>query len=225
MSLAEGSSPTGVPLNWRQAIWPAFEIAVLQIICDGCRLLRSDPLRQESWEERHYSWALCRHLRHICRKRNLSFSPQYDDDILSDAEFAEGMSPKSAPKLDIAVRWHHLIPEIYFGVEAKILVTTTVRSYTRSKTVIGYVDDGMVRYVAGKYAAELPTGSMIGYVLDGDTTDLVDRINGRIKNLPLPCEEPLAMHSETTRALPRYCSNHPRGGTNPICLHHFFVLL
>ena len=43
-----------------------------------------------------------------------------------------------------------------------------------------YVDDGMMRFVTGKYAKGLPVACMIGYVMDGDLSFAYARIKATI---------------------------------------------
>jgi len=215
--------PTLVPSNWRDTIYPDFETQALEIISVACIRLQTDSRRPSNWEERHYSWALVRHLEDICLKRNLPFSPRYDPIELSDQEFAAGESPKSSPVLDICVRWRHNIPEIRFAVEAKILVTRTVGNYRPRRTVEEYVSEGVCRFLSGKYAREMPSGVMLGYVLVGRTSELVDSLNDALKQQQVPCEEPLREFSDGERQLPRYVSSHLRDRTDIVVLHHLFI--
>jgi hypothetical protein len=58
--------------------------------------------------------------------------------------------------------------EVYFAIEAKRL---RVRS-SNGKMDAGnddYVNDGMMRFVTGRYAPFMNTGAMLGYVYDGNT--------------------------------------------------------
>ena len=224
MSISELSQALGVPPKWRREIWPLFERCALDLIAEGCELLRSDGRRADGWREEHYSWALCDHLSSLCRKKNLSFCPWDERRLLSDEDFARGVHPRESPRIDFVMRWHNVEPSVYFGIEAKVLVTRTIRGYKPWDTVNGYVADGIKRYVDEKYAASLPSGSMVGYVLAGPPAKLVARINKRIKNLPLRYTELLGLRASERVMSEHYESAHPRVSGAEIRLHHLLVV-
>lgn len=66
-------------------------------------------------------------------------------------------------KFDIRLRYGRWAGEkaIYFGIEAKKI------SNTGGERTTFYVDYGVERFVDGSYCAGLPTGMMLGYLLDG----------------------------------------------------------
>ena len=57
--------------------------------------------------------------------------------------------------------------EHYLAYECKRL-NVTRRDGTRRALAQEYVDKGVMRYVTEQYAEDLPTGCMMGYVMDGD---------------------------------------------------------
>lgn len=224
MSLADLSRKIGVPPQWRQEIWPLFELAALELVGEACGELARDRRRTEHWREAHFSWALYEHLERLCRTRNLAFSPREEQRLLSDEDLQYGTDPRSAPRIDFLLRWHNLDPKVFFGLEAKILVATGVGSYTPAGTIRGYVDEGMRRFVESRYAESLPVGAMLGYVLSGAVAQITGRINARIEELPLPCHEPLVPKPMTTCPADHYESVHPRSKGGEIRLHHLFTL-
>jgi len=224
MALADYSYSTRVPANWRESVWPSFEADVLQYVDHGCRLLQEDTERTDDWKERDYTWALIRHLERTDVDRWEYLSPRYDEKALTDAEFAAGKSPHSAPMIDLVVRWHYREPEPSFAIEAKILVNNRVGSYKPWDTVHDYVADGMKRFVDGKYAGGLPTGAMVAYLLSGTPDELVISINERIASLPLACDNPLAVHAIEPPNRPKYESKHPRTARSSIRLMHTFLV-
>ncbi len=221
MLIAEHARVADIPADWRRTVWPAFEKNVLGLLEEACSLLRQDARRHAGRLERDYSWILLRHLERLCRRRNLPYSPRYDPPLLSDDEFAAGASPHQAPLLDLLIRWHHLQPDLYFGIEAKVLVTKKFRSYKPWDTIDAYVSKGMNRFVVAKYAALMPAAAMVGYVLIGNPPHLVAKINTRLAKLGFPCSEPLILEGQASMA--RYGSVHPRLGMDVIRLHHLFV--
>ena len=76
-----------------------------------------------------------------------------------------------------------------------------------------YVDDGMMRFVTGKYAKGLPVACMIGYVMDGDLSFAYARIKatigqngGALRLQDGPTDEP------PLDAMTRFVTTHKRNG-------------
>ena len=99
----------------------------------------------------------------------------------------------------------------YLAYECKKL--NVWREGVRRSQAGRYVDDGMMRFVTGKYAKGLPVACMIGYVMDGDVSFAYARIkatigeNGsalRLQNSPT--EEP------SLDAMTRFVTTHGRNG-------------
>lgn len=223
MTLADLVQAPESSVEWRDAIWPRFETAMLVLISQACQLIQNDVRRSAGWRETSYTWALKGHLWKLAGRSPIPVFVEYDGAVLSDEDFAAGVSPDRALKIDLVLHLlHQPEPTVYFGVEAKILVIDGVASYTAASTVSDYVDEGIQRYVDGRYARMLPAAAMIGYVLTGATKDLVLRINERIRSRPVPCDVELAPHAGPV--LPdHHASVHPRVQGGPIRLHHALI--
>jgi len=224
MSISRLSQELGAPPKWREELWPLMEESALELIQEACLLLKSYPERDTHWRERHYSLALFFNLIRLCESRDLPFVPMDERSQLSEEDFKAGSDPKKAPQIDLALYWHNLDRAVFFGVEAKVVVMTAVNKYTHSATIRGYVDDGMKRYVDGRYAANLKTGAMVSYVLSGKPSELVPKINDRINILPLPCTQLLIPCPIPAAPKDRYESKHPRERMPEIRLCHIFVV-
>lgn len=61
---------------------------------------------------------------------------------------------------------HGYREEVYFAFECKRL--NLRRGKKRQSLATEYVDDGLMRFVDGRYAQGLHSGGMLGYVMDGD---------------------------------------------------------
>lgn len=223
MALADLVHVAAGSAEWHDAIWPRFEADVLALIALACQRVRDDARRDPRWQETHYTWALRGHLASLASRSPLPIFVEYDGAVLSEDDFAAGVSPNKAAKIDLVVHLlYQPVSTIYFGVEAKVLAVSSFGGYTAFATVRGYVDRGIQRYVDSKYARSLPAATMIGYVLNGATNDLVQRINERIRSRPIPCDnelEPLA-----GPVLPdHHRSSHPREAGGSIRLHHGFI--
>ena len=74
-----------------------------------------------------------------------------------------------------------------------------------------YVTEGVRRFVTEKYAADLPVGCMLGYVLDGDASDARTKVLAAIiarRNIVGLVGEP--EHHAPVGPLPRFSSRHKR---------------
>ena len=99
----------------------------------------------------------------------------------------------------------------YLAYECKKL--NVWRDGVRRSQAGRYVDDGMMRFVTGKYAKGLPVACMIGYVMDGDLTFAYARIKATVGEnrtaLRLqdgPTDEP------PLDAMARFVTTHQRNG-------------
>lgn len=69
--------------------------------------------------------------------------------------------------------------EIYLGLEAKRL--NVLRPTGPAALAAEYVDEGMQRYVDGKYAGAVQHGVMLGYVLDGNVGAAIKNVASVVK--------------------------------------------
>ncbi len=75
-------------------------------------------------------------------------------------------------KIDIAASGR------YFAFECKRLDDKTGKSSLQQK----YIDDGLDRFIAEKYAKEEDFGGMIGFVVTGEIENIVLDMKGKVKN-------------------------------------------
>lgn len=221
MAIADLVTEPPVPPEFAQRAWEAFEERSLALIGSACERLKKDG-KNPKWKETQYSWALLRHLRVVCKDSPMY--PGYDEVLLSDEDFDAGVAPQNAPKIDLVVRRLNGAPSVYYGVEAKILVSKAVGSYTRAKTVAYYVHEGIQRYIDGRYGRGLASGALVGYVLNGSAAESVDSINQRVSDHGVSCAKPLCACGPPPPWPDHYDSLHPRSSGDQIRLHHLFVV-
>jgi len=71
--------------------------------------------------------------------------------------------------------------QVYFPLEAKRLRVT----YANGRLETGsdkYINEGMMRFVAGQYAPFMETGAMLGYVYDGNTDEARSDIDRSVQS-------------------------------------------
>ena len=118
---------------------------------------------------------------------------------------------------------HHRGQTIFFAVECKRLHVTTDSGFKHLADK--YVEEGMQRFVDGKYATNLPCGGMLGYVMDNRLDDAFTKVQGEIeaRRSSLKMTDSLQTPSST---LPRYRWSadtlHQRSD-DKLCIHHLLV--
>jgi ACT domain-containing protein len=82
-------------------------------------------------------------------------------------------------RIDIRLR-HGYREEVYLAFECKrlnVMLKDGLRSLASE-----YVSQGMMRFITEQYSINLPEGGMIGYVLNGDVNDAMNKIDKSIRN-------------------------------------------
>ena len=92
----------------------------------------------------------------------------------------------SKGRIDVAVLLDPLA-EGYLAYECKRL--NVVRTDGRRSLATEYVMEGLVRFITGQYAENLPVGCMLGYVLDGDVAHAASSVRARI----VECDQDVAL--------------------------------
>ena len=130
---------------------------------------------------------------------------QYPDDTLKKKR-------GKAPAIDFCFRaWNK--SEGYFGAECKRLRSD------QTVLIQEYVDNGVKRYIEGKYGSKSTVSAMVGYVQEGTISDIVDMLK--------PVMTPTNLEENLIRVIleknPQYKSVHIRDlDSKTIILHHLF---
>ena len=130
------------------------------------------------------------------------------------AQFSKG-------KIDIAV----LVDqerERYVAYECKRL--NVIHGGARGSLATRYVNDGMMRFLTEQYAAGLPVGGMIGYVMDSDLPFALGQLNGSINsNSATLGTIDGASTVQAVQGIERFSTLHQRPGASPIELRHVLL--
>jgi hypothetical protein len=120
---------------------------------------------------------------------------------------------------------YHRGQTVFFVVECKRLRVTTDSGFKHLADK--YVDEGMQRFVDGRYASALPCGGMLGYVMDNRLDDAFAKVQAEIEDrraaLKMKKKDPFQTPSTI---LPGYRwsadSFHDRSD-GKLCIHHLLV--
>ena len=117
-----------------------------------------------------------------------------------------------SPTIDLCFRdWD---PNHYFGIECKILEDKKSRYEY-------YIDGGVCRYIRGDYGKKFPTGAMIGYILTGDSSKIINEVVNKVNKVP-HCSN-MNISSPVNGFTKHYESIHKRKiGVSPFNIHHLF---
>ncbi|MCZ7383857.1 MAG: hypothetical protein O8C63_03805 [Candidatus Methanoperedens sp.] len=129
------------------------------------------------WSETRFSACLIGYMRQIKQQRGieLRIEPEsylYQEKILKGCE-----DPATAPRIDIKISGSWVHEDIYYGLEAKILVETDWKKRSASYLLNRYIKTGIGNFVNGRYSHEMSRGCITGYVLQGSTPEIVLKIN------------------------------------------------
>ena len=121
-----------------------------------------------------------------------------------------------SPTIDFCFRDEYC-SNAYFGSECKKLKENDSPRYSE------YIQNGVCRYIRGKYSVECSEGSMIGYIVKGDAERIITGVVAKV--------DEISDYSKTKQSdmikdfSAYYISGHTRSvGVSPIQIHHFFFV-
>lgn len=204
--------------------WPDFVQIVLELVTEACREFQHDQFVEQNWKEDKFTIRLCyEYIRPIALNNHLPIQAQYSVPVIT-SEILEGREePKKANVMDLTL-YDIANPEshtIHFVFEAKRVCDSRLnRKYKDLRAQ--YTKEGIYRFINLEYANALDDAGMLGYVLGGSVSDIVNQINSSMgKRLPP------SNHLQPTSSLNGfgkiYQSTHERTDGTNIALHHLFL--
>lgn len=131
------------------------------------------------------------------------------------ADPTTGRKGKLSPTIDFCFR-DQFFPQSYFGSECKLMDEGNSRHLTE------YVNEnGIGRFLDGRYSSNCSAGAMVGYVRVGDPVMVANGVAKRILTLP---GRPKMIKAEPVKACQDiYDSSHERSsGISPFKIFHLF---
>lgn len=114
---------------------------------------------------------------------------------------------------------------VFFTVECKRLRVTTGSGFRHLADK--YVDEGMQRFVDGKYASRLPCGGMLGYVMDNQLDDAFAKVQQEIEarraTLKIQTKNSLRTPSSRVRQYRWSADTFHECVAGRLCIHHLLV--
>ncbi|ODS39848.1 hypothetical protein BEH94_02945 [Candidatus Altiarchaeales archaeon WOR_SM1_SCG] len=103
------------------------------------------------------------------------FHPESPYEDMQEIVYGE-VSPKTSSRIDIKIRKKDWDEESFITVECKRLDKDKYHVLIKK-----YVDEGMDRFISGKYCAENNCSFMVGFIVDGDNLEIISEINAYVQ--------------------------------------------
>ena len=206
----------GSPSPLAREVFDDIERTALQLVVDGFERWRLGNFERYGDYEDHYTIRLVECMREIRRERNMAMMPQYQHVEPADAMLKGFENPAHARCIDIVISWSLFNDDAYLSIECKRLAPDDLARR--------YVVEGIDRFVQGHYGAKARTGAMIGYIISGTPTAVLDRVNVLIeKNSGMGSGHTLIPVDPIRWLNTVFASNHSRSQPFPtIRLTHLF---
>jgi len=201
---------SGYPGDLAKELGPDGIMTLLRIICEAYSELRaSGRVKPSIMSEPEITEELYVELLDAWKKADISLMPVHEK---SHGKRKKGRG--KTPTIDFCFR-HKWDRNSYFGAECKLLEENNSELYKL------YVDEGVNRYLSGKYGEKCSVGSMIGYIIIGNTAKIINEV--KIKVDELSNISNMKKSDSINGFTDHYRSVHGRKvGNTPFRIHHLF---
>ncbi len=207
----------GSPVPLAQRLRPALERTILELVVEAFEQWGARGFNRFGDTEVEFTTVLIGQMREVRRVRNLPFMPCSEQFEYSPEMFAGTAAPNRAPRIDISVWWDRLAENAYYTIECKRLAPGDLAKK--------YVNEGLIRFVSGKYAGATPAAAMIGYAITHAPEVLLDQVNEHVQQHPELTDSDLLVPTAPIHALTTvYESRHQRHAPHvAIRVTHLFL--
>lgn len=177
-------SPLNVPIpsnglpNEFRISWDSFVQIVLENTLEAYQRMRRNCVAKQDWEEDKFTAVLAEdYIQPLLRERGLSLLVELQNPVYTRAMKSGPVSTNTARKIDMKLyipQWDYVV--IYFAWECK-LVGDKQRKSEYAALLSKYVKEGIFRFIDGNYSSEVSDAGMLGYVLEGNVSNIVRGIN------------------------------------------------
>ena len=156
--------------------FPTIEEVSFKILIEAYKLLIELNQYELEWEEEQINQELVRFMKKSKLRVTYKLTIGVERKLFNENKppIADN-NPKKLPRIDInIVSWSFQdeIEQEYF-FEAKNLYENNYKKRVASKHINRYIDTGIENFRISRYY----NGSLVGYILEGDTTKIVDKLN------------------------------------------------
>lgn len=165
-----------------------FEQACLWVAIEGFHQMKKKNSYSLTWKETRFSAHLIGFMRKVRDENDIGLRIDPENYLYRD-EILEGLQdPDTAPRIDIKVSGNWVHEDIYYGIEAKILVENDWKTRDNYKLRRRYIETGIDNFVSGRYLPEINNsdkicrGCILGYVIEGVALHIALKINQLLVN-------------------------------------------
>lgn len=161
-------------------------------------------------------WAIYVQRRWYRENRALEINVELDP-VMQHLDYTMANRVGQSPRIDFSFR--AMDPDKrYFGIECKNLKKGKKASFTR------YIETGIDNYSLGRYGFSSIENALVGYILDGDIADIIERLNNLVVKDTSTID---GLNRDFSYPDPHYSSKHRRSsdGKAIIINHLFFDLV
>ncbi|VAW34174.1 hypothetical protein MNBD_CHLOROFLEXI01-1277 [hydrothermal vent metagenome] len=154
----------------------AFEGGCIYLLTEAYKRLHTNGYVR-NWHENMFTAHLVVYMEQIRDDEDilLQIDPecyQYFQEILTGNQ-----NPDHASRIDIRVKGGWVRRDVYYAMEAKILVENDWKTRRMSKLRKRYIETGVDNFVTGTYSQIVPKGCLIGYIVEGKPIHIQASIN------------------------------------------------
>jgi hypothetical protein len=200
-----------------------FEQACLWIITEAFKRMKREKRYDLTWKETYFSACLVGYMQKIRHEKDirLRIDPEshlYREEMLNCTE-----DPDTAPRIDIKISGGWVREDVYYGIEGKVLVENNWITRNASYLCRRYIATVIDNFVNGRYSDKMGIGCMVGYVVQGNASEIALKINKLLIRYGRNKEKMMNPHS--INGCSDCCqSKHTRTTDNTeIELHHVFL--
>jgi hypothetical protein len=213
--------------EWALA-WPDFVQVVLELTIQAYQAMRQAGVARRDWEENTFTICLGDYLRPLAFDHDHSIRLEIRSKVHTQAMKDGTQATIEAKEMDMSLYgvWERDYLNKRFVWEAKRVGDKRINS-DYSTLNSEYVNEAIYRFIRSEYATDLSDAGVLGYVLDGNVSSIVNDVNasmGRLRNnLALSLSNHIQITSPIRGFDDVYQSNHMRTDESLIQLHHLFL--
>lgn len=181
----------------------SFEKKCFRLIIEASQTLLTEKVLQLDWNENDISSELHRHIKENPLRLKWKVSTNVEADIPKDIPKVKGFSD-TFPRIDFRLTSFISTYEYEYFFEAKNLKQNGQRG---SELKRRYINTGIDNFVSKKYE----NGSLIGYLLEGNTSETIKGINSLLEKDKRNTETLISKSNKLIKTY--YESNHSEIGT------------
>lgn len=162
------SSSLGSPEQLASQIGPNNDLQILKVVIFSHIALREEKVVDESWPEDKITRELCVRIHIYITENGINTIPIHQYPIYLKKE-----KMGRPPTIDFVFR-KGFEESHYLGFECKIV------DDKKDTSIRDYIDEGMNRFLSGKYAKNEKVGGMVAYLINSDLLNCVAKINEKV---------------------------------------------